>query len=177
LADACRRLADATNPSISPKDALRRLAESDVDRLARAAQFALDFDPMRHLGLAVFAGLGNELSTSDGPMTFGQLAPEIAEKVLRLQVAGRRLAHQRPPTSAVNLGRFAQRLTEAANEPEIMSELLRWHAEHRTSWIVEVRPGVYELRRHGSFQESVGFHGYTVGSALAMRTEAMVGVS
>jgi hypothetical protein len=177
LADACRRLTDATNPGLSSEDALRHLAESDVDRLARAAQFALDFDPMRRLGLAVFASLGNELSTSSGPKSFGQLAPETAEKVLRLQVAGRRLANRRSPSSVVKLGLLAQRLTEAANEPEIMSELLRWHAEHRTSWIVEVRPEVYELRRHGSFQEPGDFHGYTVGSALAMRAEAMVGVS
>lgn len=172
LAEVCRRISKTPNGTRSPEDALLEVAHHSGDALANAAQYALDFEPVRQLGLETFARLGERLPRLNGPATFKHVADSLAEPAQKLRLAAQHLARSTPPPSVVDLGLLAQRLAGASNEPEVLSVLLRWHGQHRSPWIAETRPNVYELRRHGAFREATAFHGYTVGSALSLLAEA-----
>ena len=171
LAEACR-LIDTTSTGRTAEEALRAVTRHNGDSLEQAAQYALDFEPVRQLGLATFARLGEQLPALNGPAAFNQVANSVSEPALQLREAAQRLALRTPPASLIPLGTLAQDLATASNEPEVISVLLRWHGLHRTPWIAEVLPETYELRRHGMFREPTTFHGYTVDSALSLFAEA-----
>jgi hypothetical protein len=170
LAEACR-LVGNTSAGSTAEEALRAVARHNGESLERAAQFALDFEPVRQLGLTTFARLGERLPALNGPATFKQVAASVAEPAQQLREAAQRLALRIPPPSLVPLGVLAQHLANASNEPEVLSVLLRWHGAHRNPWIAEVLPETYESRRHGVFREPTTFHGYTMDSALSLLAE------
>lgn len=171
LANACGRIPHRVRDAGTPEEALRAIARRDGDPLERAAQYALDFDPLRRAALGIFTTIGQALTTKSGRTTFDDLDDEVVAAAGALRSHATRLAEQAAPPAVSDLGRLAERLRTAMSPQDVVSILLAWHAEHRTSWIAEVSPGMYELRRHGAFEERDGFHGYTMGSALELLRE------
>lgn len=150
------------------EEAMRSIARADGDPLQRAAQYAVDFDPMRRRGLRVFATLGRQLTGHAGPVQLTEVADDgLDDEAARLRAAADVLARHVAPRGLEPVTDLARRLADAGSLAQIIRTLLVFHRQEGRRWIELMGHERMALAAPGRFEDPRDdFHGYTLPSAL-----------
>jgi hypothetical protein len=173
VAECMRRGRRVRPNSRNPRVLLRAIGRRDGDPLARHAQYAVDFDPMRVALLQLFCRLGTALRGHAGAVRLtALLSDQLDEAAARAQVAARHLAGSEArglePVSAL-----ARDIAAGEGTAHVIQRMIAFHRREGRAWITSDRPDRYALGHHGSFDEPPDeFNGYTLGRALQLLHDA-----
>lgn len=174
-ADCVHRMRAARPDTSDPRSLLRGIARRDGDLLERAAQYAIDFDPMRIALLRLFSQLGRQLSGRAGSTALSAvLLPEIEQAANEAHASARRLSSSELAVPGLEpVSELARDLADGSSVAETVRATVAFHRREGRAWITSDRPDRYAVGRHGSFDEPEdGFNGYTVGRAMQMLADA-----
>lgn len=168
LATVVRRVPPPLRHPGDAEAALRSFARADGDPLARAARYALDFDPMRRSALRLFAMLGRRLAGRAGPARIAEISTdELAEAAEQLRSRASVLSGRTPPQGLHEIDAFSRRLADGSTLAHTVRALLAFHRQEGRRWIQSVGGERVALGAPGKFDmPSDAFHGYTLPSAF-----------
>ena len=174
-ADCVRRMRAARPDTSDPRLLLQGIARRDGDLLERAAQYAIDFDPLRIALLQLFARLGKQLSGRPGSTPLSAvLLPEIDQAAKDARSAAIRLSARELMVPGLEpVSELARDLAVSDSTDYAVRVTIAFHRREGRSWITSDRPNRYSVGRHGAFEEpGDGFNGYTVGRAMQLLADA-----
>jgi hypothetical protein len=174
VADCVRRMREALPSSTDPKELLAAIASRDGDLLAKAAQFAIDLDPLRVALLQLFSRLGRELSGRAGSTPLATaLRPEMEEAAENARGFAGTLTSDPVVPGLEPIAVLAADLAGGESVADTVRSMVSFHRREGRGWITSDRADRYTIGMHGAFEDpSEGFNGYTVGRAMSLLMDA-----
>ena len=174
VADCVKRMRKALPNVTDPRELLAGIARRDGDVLAKAAQFAIDFDPLRVSLLQLFSRLGRELSGRAGSTPLSTvLRPEMEDAAKKARGFARRLTADPVVPGLEPIAALAAELVGGDSVADTVRSMVSFHRREGRAWITSDRADRYTVGMHGSFEDpSEGFNGYTVGRAMGLLMDA-----
>ena len=177
VAECVGRMRRSRPESERPEDLLRGIADPHGDPLARAANFALAFDPLRIDLLRVFARLGRGILGHPGPVALeSTMSDDLEAAAGSAREHARRLATCPSPPGLDRISRLAREVAEGRTAADTVRSTVRFHHDEGRSWIVPASPDRYSVGRSGQFEDPApAFNGYTVGRAFQLLADTREG--
>lgn len=161
------------NLAVSTEQAMQVVAASGDDPLARAAEYALRFDPLRISSQRLFAALGAALASKTKPVTVADLADDrIGEAAEAVREHAATVADADPPLGLDAIRLLGRECAAARDTATTVEAVVAHHRREQRSWVIPEGRARYRLGQHGPFDEPAdAFNGYTLGRALALHRD------
>lgn len=171
MAEVVRRMRNAFGGEVPPvAQGLEAIADPAGDEIARAARYAVAFDPLRRALGDLFALLGQRLEGRAGAHALGELVDDDVESAGDgARGAARALADGPEIVGLEPVSALARDLASATSLAQLVRSTVTFHRQEGRGWILEQGGDRYAAGQHGAFDlPGDRFHGYTMGSAMRL---------